>query len=94
LKSDGYEWDDTKAAANVAKHGVSFEAARDVFRDPFAVELQDDRFDYGEERFAVIGMARDRLLFVAYAMRLETIRIISARGAEPLEQRWYYEQNT
>lgn len=93
--NDGvFQWDDRKAAENDAKHGVSFEAARDVFKDPFAIEQIDERHDYGEERFTIIGMARDRLLFVAYTMRGEAIRIISARGAEPDEQRYYHEQNT
>ena len=88
-----YEWDEEKAAANFAKHGVRFEDACEVFRDPFAIEMFDDRFDYGEDRYAIIGIAKGRMLFVAYSMRIEVIRIISARGAEPLEQRWYYEQN-
>ena len=36
--SDVFEWDQTKAAENYAKHGVSFEAAKAAFSDPFAVE--------------------------------------------------------
>ena len=39
---DEFEWDDDKAAANAEKHGVTFEQARTVFRDPFAIELLDD----------------------------------------------------
>jgi uncharacterized DUF497 family protein len=39
------------------------------------------------------GMVEGRLLFVAYTMRGETIRMISARGAEPHEQRQYHENN-
>jgi uncharacterized protein len=89
-----FEWDPAKAAGNYAKHGVTFEAARDVFSDPFAIEQLDDREDYGEERFTLIGLASGRLLFVAYTMRSEIIRIISARAAEPFEQREYHEQNT
>ena len=71
-----------------------FEAACDVFKDPFAIELIDDRRDYGEERWTILGAARGRLLFVAYTMRNERIRIISARAAQPYEQREYHEQNT
>jgi len=93
MASGGFEWDDRKAAANYAKHGVSFDAARDVFKDPFAIERLDDRADYGEERYAIIGMVDERLLFVVYTMRGEVIRIISARGAEPIEQREYHEDN-
>lgn len=93
MADERYEWDEEKAAANVAKHGVRFADACDVFRDPFAIEFADDRFDYGEDRFTIIGMAKGRLVFVAYTMRMDVVRMISARGAEPLEQRWYYAQN-
>jgi uncharacterized DUF497 family protein len=88
-----FEWDDQKAADNDAKHHVTFEMARDAFKDPFAIERLDDREAYGEDRYVLIGMAENRLLFVAYTMRGDTIRIISARGAEPHEHRQYHEDN-
>lgn len=61
-----FQWDDDKAASNFAKHGVRFEVARDVLKDPFAIEFVDDRKDYGEDRFLLIGMAGRRLLVVVY----------------------------
>ena len=88
-----FEWDDAKAAANHRRHGINFHAARLVFKDPFAIELLDDREDYGEERFSIIGMVEGRVLFVTYTLRNNTIRIISARGAEPYERRKYHEEN-
>ena len=57
-----FEWDLEKARANLAKHRVSFEEATEAFRDPFGLELFDDRFDYGEERLILIAMALDRLV--------------------------------
>ncbi len=45
-----FEWDEKKAAANFAKHGVSFAAATEVFDDPCRIEKVDDRRDYGEIR--------------------------------------------
>ncbi|MGL5116932.1 MAG: BrnT family toxin [Beijerinckiaceae bacterium] len=72
---------------------MSFENARAVFADAFAVEVAEKFESYGEERFNIIGMAYGRLIFVAYAMRGERIRIISARGAEPYEQRTYFDSN-
>jgi uncharacterized DUF497 family protein len=90
---DDFEWDDAKAASNDALHGVTFDIARSVFQDPFALDWLDDRHDYGEARFATIGMSDGRLLFVAYTMRGDRIRIISARGAEPHERRAYHEDN-
>jgi hypothetical protein len=94
VRHDEFEWDDAKAAANYATHGVSFGAARAVFDDPFAIEWLDDRQDYGETRFAVLGVVEGRVIYVAYTMRGERIRIISARGAEPFEQRLYHEDRT
>jgi uncharacterized protein len=83
IGDDGFEWDDAKAAANYTKHGVTFDAACDVFKDAFAIEQVDDRQNYGEDRWTILGMARDRLLLVAYTMRGDRIRIISARAAGP-----------
>jgi hypothetical protein len=92
--NDGeFQWDDQKAAENYAKHGVSFEMARDVFKDPFALEWLDDGQDAGEQRFVALGMAEHRILFVAYTMRGDAIRIISARLAEAFERRRYHDEN-
>lgn len=93
MTDDEFEWDDDKAASNYADHGVTFDAARGIFKDPFAIEYVDDRFDYGETRWIILGMAHSRLLVVVYTMREPRIRIISARAAEPFEQREYHEQN-
>jgi uncharacterized protein len=92
VRDDYFEWDDDKAKLNIAKHGVSFEMAREIFNDPFALEQRDDRQDYGEERYTIIGLVEGRLLFAAFTMRGEVIRIISARAAEPFERREYHEQ--
>lgn len=89
-----FEWHAAKAEANLRNHGVSFELASTVFRDPFAVERVDEREDYGEERLVVIGMAEGNvLLFVAFTEREDRIRIISARRALPIEQDDYFRQN-
>jgi uncharacterized DUF497 family protein len=57
---ESFEWDEAKAAENYAKHGVSFETATEVFDDPFGIERLDDREDYGEVRFILIGTSRGR----------------------------------
>jgi uncharacterized DUF497 family protein len=93
MNEDDFEWDDAKAAQNYADHGVSFEVARRVFEDPFATERLDDRQDYGEDRYSILGMVDGRILYMAYTLRNGTIRIISARGAEPDERRRYHEDN-
>jgi uncharacterized DUF497 family protein len=86
MNDDEFEWDDAKAAQNYADHGVSFDAAKDVFKDPFAIERLDDREEYGEDRYSILGMVDGRIIYVVY-------RIISARGAEPHERRRYHEDN-
>jgi hypothetical protein len=86
-----FGWDRSKAKSNYAKHGVSFDLAKEVFRDPFAVEFLDDRRDYGEERYVMIGMVGGHLFYVAYTQRNEVIRIISARRATKHEQEAYFQ---
>lgn len=92
MTADDFEWDDTKAAANLRKHGLPFDIACLVFRDPFAIEFEDQRFDYGEIRFVTIGQIEGRLITVAHTVSDRRIRIISARGATPFERRIYHEQ--
>jgi uncharacterized protein len=91
-----FEWDATKAEANVRKHGVSFETARFAFADPFAI-MEQDRIENGEYRWQTTGMVGGiALLVVAHTIRdevdVEIIRIISARPAERHERRRYEEQ--
>jgi uncharacterized DUF497 family protein len=93
MTNDSFEWDDAKAASNYAKHGVTFDGAREAFNDPFAFDWEDDGQDEGEQRFATLGMAEGRLVFVAYTMRGERTRIISARLPEPFERRRYHDDN-
>ena len=91
-----FDWRNTadKAARNFCDHGVSFDLATTVFDDPFAVERLDDREDYGEERFILIGIAAgNSLLSVVYTERKGRIRIISARRATKREQDDYFQQN-
>jgi uncharacterized protein len=89
-----FEWSKAKAKANFRQHGVSFDLAKTVFSDPFAIERLDDREDYGEDRFVIIGAAEGgTLLFVAYTEREDCIRIISGRRAMKNEQDDYFQQN-
>jgi hypothetical protein len=94
MRDAEFEWDDRKAAANAARHGVAFETARLAFEDAFAVAREDGRENYGELRYVLLGMVDNRLLHVAYTTRGERVRIISARLAEPRERRRYHEENS
>ena len=88
-----FEWDDVKAAANLRKHGVSFDEAVEVFLDPYALEEMDAEHSYDEERFFVIGYSAVRMLYVVFVERVDNvIRIISARLPTPAERKAYEEQ--
>jgi uncharacterized DUF497 family protein len=93
MEDEHFEWDDDKAARNWRDHAVTFEMAREVFRDAFAIEWQDLAQNANEERYGVVGMVEGRLIFVGYASRGVRIRIITARKAEPYERRRYHEEN-
>jgi len=87
-----FEWDDQKAFENVAKHGVTFGEATEVFYDPNAVEGEDVEHSFDESRFFIIGYSSSRILFVVFAERLGNfIRIISARPPTPSERKSYEE---
>ena len=88
-----FEWNERKARSNLTKHGVSFEAAKLVFEDTFAVELPVEVAADGEERYTLIGMARLALLAVLYTERSGRVRIISARHATKTEERLYEFEN-
>ena len=58
-----FEWDPKKAKANKAKHGVDFELAKDVFRDPARLSSLDESGE-DEDRWRIIGLAGGKVLFV------------------------------
>jgi len=85
--SGDFEWDERKARANLAKHGVSFEEAATVFADPRVVILDDGGV---EGRLVAIGLsARLRILCVVHVQRGERDRIISARRATAADAAFY-----
>jgi len=83
-----FEWDDAKAATNLAKHGVSFEEAVTAVVDPNALYLADD--SGSEQRLVAVGMSKQtRVLFVVHVERGQRDRIISARVATRIEETLY-----
>ncbi|MGB9407237.1 MAG: BrnT family toxin [Terracidiphilus sp.] len=96
-----FEWDDAKNLSNQRKHGVSFEDASEVFRDPLYVSLKE-RIQDGEQRWQTFGEVDGWLLvMVAHTVNeedrhgatVEVIRIISARYASRKERQRYEDEN-
>lgn len=89
-----FEWDSAKAERNLKQHGVSFEEATTVFRDPLSITIADPDHGQSENRFIDLGVSyRGRLIVVCYTEREEKIRIISARRATRAERKNYEEGN-
>jgi len=87
-----FQWDPRKAAANLAKHAVSFDEASTVFGDPLAGTVPDPEHSTDEARFVTIGRsARGRLIVVTHADRGDDLRIISARRAMAGEKKKHAE---
>ena len=95
-----FEWDPRKAAANAAKHGVTFEEASTVFADDFALIIDDPEHSRTEDRSIILGLsANARMLVVVHCERSTplgkaiVIRIISARKATRAESQDYFKRS-
>lgn len=87
-----FVWDPRKAAANLRKHGVSFEEAATALGDAMAITGADPDHSVGEAQWVTFGVSSQRrLLVVAHTEKDDMIRIISARKAERAERRLYEE---
>ena len=87
-----FEWNTDKAVTNIKKHGVSFEEAKSVFFDDFAVQFFDQENSHTEDRFLMLGMSNEtNLLLICHCERDDgnTIRVISARKATKNESENY-----
>ena len=85
-----FEWDQSKSVANERKHGVTFEEAKTVFNDPYAITIGDPGRSNDEFRYIDIGFSSSgRFLVVWYTERYESIRIIGCRKATRFERKEY-----
>jgi uncharacterized DUF497 family protein len=93
MPGEEFEWDAAKAASNFAKHHISFAAARDVFRDAFALERHDLASHHEELRYIITGdgpwRAIDRGLYGARGANAHHLRSESR-----YEQHEYYRNQT
>ena len=83
-----FGWDDFKELDNIKKHGISFKKASYVFTDINRIEYYDYIHSNYEQRYITIGMVNE-IICVAYTVRNERIRIISARAADNNEKENY-----
>ena len=87
-----FEWDPTKAAANLKKHGVTFQEAATVFGDPLAVTFQDPDHSMDEERQITFGQSlQERFIVVSHTKLKDRLRIINARLMDRKERVIYEE---
>jgi len=84
-----FEWDESKSEACYAERGFDFAYVVRAFLDPNRVVSADARWAYGETRYQLLGSIEGRVFFVAYTLRAQTIRIISARKATRREVHAY-----
>lgn len=82
------EWDEDKREINLAKHGLDFAVALELFADYF-MERLDARRDYGEDRWVALGMIRDTIVVLVYTERDDKLRPISLRKATTMERNVY-----
>lgn len=71
------EWDETKREEVLAERGVDILTAVLIFERP-VLTRRDDRKDYGEDRFLSLGLVGDVPYTVAWTLRGERRRIITA----------------
>lgn len=86
-----FEWDEAKRLTNLRKHGIDFVDVPAVF-EGVIVTVEDDRYNYGEQRFITLGLLQGRIVAIVHTERDDRTRIISARKATRYEQRTYFEQ--
>ena len=87
-----FEWDQSKEASNISKHGVSFHEGATVFGDSLAWTFPDPDHSVHEKRFLTMGLSsRGRILIISHTDRGKKTRIISVRQATPRERRDYEE---
>ena len=87
-----FEWDQGKSRSNQRKHGISFEEAKSVFYDEYAIQFYDEENSEAEDRFLMVGLSQEsRILLVCHCERDDgqSIRIISARKATDSERKYY-----
>ena len=89
-----YEWDSAKNRRNRTAHGCAFDIVSG-FDWSEAIEVLDDRFDYGEERWLALGPIGTKLYALIFSPRGDDrVRVISLRAATRNERKAYVEHRS
>lgn len=84
---DEFEFDDDKSQANLEKHGIDFNAAQNLWEDPYLLEIQAKATD--EERFLIVGRIDEKHWSAVVTYRGRSIRLISVRRSRKKEVELY-----
>ncbi len=79
-----FEWDEAKHARNLRERGIGFDDGARIFDGPVLL-WEDNRREYGEDRFRAVGESAGDILHAAFTWRGEVMRIISVRRASRKE---------
>lgn len=89
-KIKGFQWDQSNVKKNWDKHSVLFTECEEVFFNEPLIIAPHYASSQGEPRFVVLGRTDlGRHLFIAFTIRDEQIRVISARDMSRKERRHY-----
>ncbi len=89
----GFDWNDGNIQKNKLKHGLDFWLIEEIFFNEPLLIYEDNAHSEQECRCNALGKTDDgQLLFIAFTVRGEKIRVISARPMSKKE-RSYYEKN-
>ena len=82
-----FEWDEEKNLKNIAKHGINFYKAKELFARPYEI-IESNKYE--EERYILVGKSEEGIFIsIIYTLREDRIRIISARISKKREIKIY-----
>ena len=84
-----FTWHEPKRQTTLHRRGLDFADAERVFADA-VFTFEDDREDYGEQRWVTLGLLRGKVVVIVHIETENEIRIISMREADKNEQRLFF----
>ena len=84
-----FSWHEPKRQTTLKKRSLDFAQAEQVFIGPIFT-FEDDRKDYGEQRWVTLGLLREKVVVIVHTESEDEIRIISMREADKDEQLLFF----